>query len=415
MFRLRILLPALASIVGGTAFAQNIGTQFCAATPNSAGQAAVISGSYGTGVGSDLHLEVTGGVPNEFGYFLVGPEITPGLSVSNGVLCLLGTPTSNMYRYNVAGGSMNSLGIFDSAGVMQNVFGTSQSGSGFDVPTSIPDSVPITLSIGDTWNFQYWHRDTPAGMGTSNFSLGLSVTYGLPHRIIGMRRIPAGTFQMGSNVTLPSQPIHSVTFAEHFWISRWEVTNTEYNEMMGLAPPATNLMNRPVDVNWHGARAYCTALTTREQAAGNLPPGLEYRLPTEAEWEYACRAGTTTPFHTGTELLCSQAEVFWADDIFNTWCASTGTVDVRSYPPNAWALYDMHGNAGEWCLDSYDVYSAGSVTDPFVTGGLQRIIRGGSAFNDASACQSATRSGWDPNQQFTAVGFRVVLGRVLIP
>ncbi len=151
--------------------------------------------------------------------------------------------------------------------------------------------MPITLISGDTWNFQYWHRDSPAGVGTSNFSVGLSVIYGIPHRIPGMRRIPAGTFQMGSNVASDSQPIHSVTIVEKIWMSRMEVTHAKYNDLMGLTPPTAHLMNRPIGVSWLEARAYCATLTAQEQAAGNLPSGWEYRLPTEAEWEAVdCRS-----------------------------------------------------------------------------------------------------------------------------
>jgi hypothetical protein len=155
-----------------------VGVPFCdPATLNSTGAPAVLAGSFGTGVGSDLHLEATDGPPTQIGYFLAGNEATAGISVSNGLLCLVGTGTSNLYRYNVSGGASNSIGIFDAAGVLQNVVSTSLVGSGFDVPATIPDSPPITIMAGDTWHFQCWFRDTAAAVGSSNFTNGLSVTF----------------------------------------------------------------------------------------------------------------------------------------------------------------------------------------------------------------------------------------------
>ncbi|MCA9003063.1 MAG: sulfatase-like hydrolase/transferase, partial [Planctomycetes bacterium] len=135
------------------------------------------SGTAGSGIGSNLHLEVSQGVPNEIGYFLVGNEATSGAFISNGLLCLTSSPTAALYRYNVFGGDSNSVGLFDGGGDMQNLAGTSSTGTGFDVPLTVPASIPITIMSGDTWHFQYWYRDTPAGAGSSNFSNGLSVTF----------------------------------------------------------------------------------------------------------------------------------------------------------------------------------------------------------------------------------------------
>jgi hypothetical protein len=156
----------------------NTGVPFCSpANNNSLGIPAVLTGTTGSGVGSDLHLEVNDGVPGQLAYILVGNEATTGFAVSNGLLCLVGTPTSQLFRYNVAGTDMNSIGGFDALGTMINASGTSTTGFGFDVPSTIPDSVPIAISTGDTWHFQAWYRDTPAGSGSSNFTNGLSVTF----------------------------------------------------------------------------------------------------------------------------------------------------------------------------------------------------------------------------------------------
>ncbi len=138
-----------------------------------------MTGSFGSGVGSDLHLEVSGGVPNEIGYFLVGNEVTSGVVITEGLNCLIGTSTAQMFRYAVAGTDAISVGRFDGAGLLQNVVGTSLVGSGFDVPDAIPDTVPIPIMSGDTWHFQVWYRDTAVMSSNSNFSNGLSVTFNL--------------------------------------------------------------------------------------------------------------------------------------------------------------------------------------------------------------------------------------------
>ncbi len=154
------------------------GVPFCdPGNNNSTGAPAVLTGAFGTGIGSDLHLDVTSGVPGQLAYILVGNEATSGIAISDGLFCLVGTATSQFFRYNVAGTDMNSIGGFDASGMMINAAGTSTTGFGFDVPSMIPSSVPIVIMAGDTWNFQCWHRDTPSGIGSSNFSNGLSVMF----------------------------------------------------------------------------------------------------------------------------------------------------------------------------------------------------------------------------------------------
>ncbi len=156
----------------------SVGTPFCdPASSNSSGGPAILAGSNGTGVGTDVHLEITGGVPGQLAYLLVGNEATSGITVSNGLFCLVGTPTAQFFRYNVAGTDMDSIGGFDATGTMINSFGTSTTGFGFDIPNTIPSTVPTTIMSGDTWHFQGWYRDTPAGVGSSNFTNGLSITF----------------------------------------------------------------------------------------------------------------------------------------------------------------------------------------------------------------------------------------------
>ncbi|MDF1839580.1 MAG: SUMF1/EgtB/PvdO family nonheme iron enzyme [Planctomycetota bacterium] len=399
---------------------------FCVATPNSTGVSASLSATFGSGIGSNLHLEVVDGVPNEYGYFLAGGEATPGVVISNGLLCLTGTPSATVYRYNVSGTEWNSLGRFDAAGVMQNLGGTSSLGSGFDVPSTIPDTIPILITAGDTWYFQYWHRDTPAGLGSSNFSTGLAVTFGLLQPIPGMSLIPAGSFAMGSDAafgspyhgTMDTQPIHQVTISEDFWMAQHETTHAEFEALMGAHATAYPGANVPVhNVSWHRAREYCARLTLQEEALGHLPSGYEYRLPTEAEWEYACRAGTTTEFNVGPALLCGDARISYSAHSMATCMISPPSpTDVGSYAPNAWGLHDMHGNMWEWCLDALYLYNAGAVMDPLVTTGTFRVVRGGTFGYPSSACRSASRYGFRPStNNLVTIGFRVVLGRILIP
>ncbi len=150
------------------------GTLFCSpADVNSTGVPTELSGSFGSGVGSDLHLEITSGPPSQFGYMLMATgRSVPGISISQGHLCLAGS----LGRFNVAGGQQNSLGIFSSSGVFDNLVNTATSsgGTGFDVPLNMPLQGNPTVTAGSIWNFQLWHRENG---GASNFSNGLAVLY----------------------------------------------------------------------------------------------------------------------------------------------------------------------------------------------------------------------------------------------
>ncbi|MDF1837585.1 MAG: hypothetical protein P1V35_06950 [Planctomycetota bacterium] len=198
MLKSLFISSAFAAAFATGAMAQSVGTQFCTPSNNSAGTSALLTGVAGTGVGSDLRLQVAQGVPGEVGYFLAGNEATGGVALHNGMFCLVGTGTAQVYRYNVAGSPFNSIGRFDASGELENLMGTSTTGIGFDVPAAIPSHVPITIMDGDTWHFQFWHRDS----GGSNFSNGLSVTFPVIPAAIpipGMVHISAGTFEMGSS------------------------------------------------------------------------------------------------------------------------------------------------------------------------------------------------------------------------
>jgi formylglycine-generating enzyme required for sulfatase activity len=243
----------------------------------------------------------------------------------------------------------------------------------------------------------------------------------------GLVLIQPGTFQMGSDA--PSgepyfgsnghKPIHQVTISQPFWMGRYEVTQAEYQALMGTNPSAFLGADRPVErVSWFNAVAYCDALNAQATALGKVPAGYQYRLPTEAEWEYAARAGTTTEFHYGPSLLCNQARFRYSYHS-NSECSGwqSGTVPVGSYAPNAWGLYDLHGNVWEWCMDSWSSYTASAKTDPYVSDGPFRIIRGGSWLLNSSYCRSADRNFDAPDETFfiPTDGFRVVLAPVLEP
>ncbi|MBI1380385.1 MAG: SUMF1/EgtB/PvdO family nonheme iron enzyme [Planctomycetaceae bacterium] len=292
-------------------------------------------------------------------------------------------------------------------------------------PASFGLSVPQVPNLsGLTLYLQGTLVDVAAGpsLGLTN---GLAVTLTAPN-FPGLVPIQPGTFLMGSNAASAApyfsqsseKPVHQVTISQPFWMGRYEVTQAEYEALMGTNPAQLLGADRPVErVNWFNAVAYCHALNAQQTALGQVPAGYQYRLPTEAEWEYTCRAGTTTEFHYGTALFCNQAR-FWNSDHAGSTCgltAASGTSPVGSYAPNAFGLYDMHGNVWEWCMDSFSSYTASAETDPYVSGGSFRVFRGGSWDFASNFCRSARRGNVSPSLYTNFIGFRVVLAPVLVP
>ena len=302
--------------------------------------------------------------------------------------------------------------------------GGAASGAHFDVP------VPFQPSLIGLQLFAQGLLLTPSQGFALGLTNGLRITLGAPSAPIpgvtpipGLALIQPGTFQMGSDAAggppyfaqTAEQPVHSVTISKPFWMGTTEVTQAQYQELMGTNPAYFVGANLPVEqVTWFDARAYCAALTAQQGALGNLPAGYQYRLPTEAEWEYACRAGTTTEFNLGSSLLCNQAKFVYSYHS-GSLCGSTSTAPVASYPANAWGLHDMHGNVWEWCLDSYFFYPSNPVTDPFVTGGSFRVVRGGNWKDQSQFCRSAYRYYINPLFAVEIYGFRVVLAPVVNP
>ena len=215
---------------------------------------------------------------------------------------------------------------------------------------------------------------------------------------IGMRFVPiqAGTFTMGEGKTA-----HKVTLTQAFHLGQHEVTQEQYEKVMGKNPSKFKGKQNPVEmVSWNDAVEFCRKLSDlpAEKSAGHV-----YRLPTEAEWEYACRAGTTTKYSFGDDA--SKLEQYaWYDK----------NSDRRTHPvgekkPNAWGLYDMHGNVWEWCQDWDGDYPSGSVTDPTgAASGSVRVCRGGSWVSFSVNCRSAYRYWYSPDYRDYFLGFRVL-------
>ena len=215
---------------------------------------------------------------------------------------------------------------------------------------------------------------------------------------VGMefKLMPAGTFTMGD-----FSDKHEVTLTQPFQMGVHEVTQAQYEQVMGNNPSEFKGTENPVEmVSWDDAVEFCLRLSDlpAEKAAGNV-----YRLPTEAEWEYACRAGTDSKFSFGDDD--DYLDVYaWTRENF-----STKPHPVGSKQPNAWGLHDMHGNVWEWCHDWYGKLPSGAVTDPAGPAtGVSRVRRGGGWSDSSWGCRSALRSGSAPSYR-TRHGFRVSL------
>jgi len=264
-------------------------------------------------------------------------------------------------------------------------------------------------------------------------SLGAIMTEKQYANSIGMEfvRIKSGNFLMGNDAKLPEEltegkphtargdfderPVHRVTISQSFYIGIHEVTNAQYEQ---FDPKHGNLRGKlgfssaddeaVVFVSWHDAVNFCEWLSEKD----NLP----YRLPTEAEWEYACRAGSTTAFHVGDSLpkeFHKYVGRSWFPDPDRHHKDEVVSLTVGQNIPNAWGIYDMHGNVEEWCYDWYSTYEAGDQVDPVGRGdGDFRVTRGGSHSTELYYLRSANRMGTLPEDKSWLIGFRVVIGEM---
>ncbi len=236
--------------------------------------------------------------------------------------------------------------------------------------------------------------------------------------------IPAGWFQMGSPTSEVGRfedegPLRPVHLTRSYYLGVYPVTQEEYQAVAGNNPSLFRTGHRgsprhPVDgITWDDANRFCRLLSNlpEERQAGRV-----YRLPTEAEWEYACRAGTTTPFSFGSVASSEEANF---DGTHPYGGAARGkylqrTTPVGSYQPNAWGLYDMHGNVREWCQDWYgsSYYAGAPASDPpGPVAGEGRVQRGGSWGSFSWGCRAAFRLSIEPDRAGSVSGFRVLMER----
>jgi len=334
--------------------------------------------------------------------------------------------------------------------------GYQYSGTGDATSTNlVPGRYVITWSDESGW----------AAPGKDTCLLEENETMVLTGLYSGFLAVPAGTFVMGSPEGElgrdSDETQHQVTLTHSFYMQNTEVTNQQYMELAqwavdnGYANATPSSLRDALDgsivelldlddedcdidykgsaftcenpdhpvqeVTWYQSVAYCDWLSLREGLAraynhsnwrcnGNSPYTVEgYRLPTEAEWEYACRAGSTMAFTNGeiTQLYCNLDPIL---AVIGWYCGNTNgrTEPVGQKISNAWGLYDMHGNVSEWCNDWYGIYS-GDVTDPEgPESGIYRVLRGGSWYYYTSDCRSANRDNYVPDTSSDTIGFRPV-------
>ena len=257
--------------------------------------------------------------------------------------------------------------------------------------------------------------------------------------VLEMVKIKAGTFTMGSpegeKGRYNDEKQHQVTLTKDYWLGKFEVTQAQWQAVMGNNPSNFKGDNRPVEnVSWNDAKEFCNKLN--KKYAGKLPAGYKFDLPTEAQWEYACRAGTTTSLNNGENMQISGLndspnldKVGWYGgncgqnfELSNGYDISSwkekqysdlrgGTHPAGQKRPNNWGLYDMHGNVWEWCRDWYNSNSySGDATDPVgPSSGSLRVYRGGSWLNFAKGCRSAYRYDSSPGSRSRSIGFRLAL------
>lgn len=251
-----------------------------------------------------------------------------------------------------------------------------------------------------------------------------------------MVEVKAGEFTMGSPEGEKSRSSDEdqvkVTITEKYWISATEVTQGQWAAVTGMTldkliktkigslgrgaklknyPSAIGDKQPMCFVNYADVIDFCRMLTDQEKASGKLPEGYSYSLPTEAQWEYAARAGTSTTFAFGNSLNGKQA-CFYGPKPYNSDVKVDyleKTVEVASFKPNAWGLYDTHGNVYEWCLDWYVEKLPGGEDPASLEKGDSRSIRGGAWNRPATSSRSSYRYSYDPTQRTNNIGFRVVL------
>lgn len=230
--------------------------------------------------------------------------------------------------------------------------------------------------------------------------------------------IAPGEFLMGSPESeegrREDESQHLVRLTQGYWLGKTQVTQGQWKALMGNNPSRfiESGLDAPVEcVSWQDATDFCRKLSKQDQVAGCMPEGYEYGMPTEAQWEYACRAGTMTEYHRG-ETESDLWRVGWYDAN-----SHMTTHPVARKKPNPWGLYDMHGNVWEWCQDSYEESpgeSPASALDVMVNPvgllhGPDRVVRGGSWLDSAISCRAASICSFGVDDRYGTVGFRLAL------
>jgi formylglycine-generating enzyme required for sulfatase activity len=291
-----------------------------------------------------------------------------------------------------------------------------------NLTSSVTVSGTVDVNTTGTYTLTYTVSDAAGNEAsitrTVNVGIPANYTTDLNSTVsLEMIWVEPGTFTMGQNGV--ATPVHEVTLSNGFYLGKYEVTQAQYEAVMTgnsdnlSATPSqySGNPNRPVEkVSWDDVQVFLTRLNAQE--AGNIPEGWAYVLPTEAQWEYACRAGTTTAYSWGDTITSDDANYNWDGD-HNTGSDFRQTRDVGQYAPNPWGFFDMHGNVWEWTSNWYAAYSSGSVTDPEGPAtGSDRVRRGGSWYTSGTHLRSARRTGSSPGYRNYSMGFRVGFQRI---
>ena len=256
-----------------------------------------------------------------------------------------------------------------------------------------------TMGLRDEIQPRQWTRKSVELERMAGPETGQSWT--LPGLELTLLPIASGSFTMGSaNEAADERPLTRVVFSRRFWMGRTEITQNQWRAVMGGNPAIFAGDDRPGEnVSWTEATDFCRKLTERERAAGRLPPGYAFTLPTEAQWEYACRAGGTGDAAGGL------ASVAWYGQN-----SGNQTHPVAQKQANAWGLFDTQGSVWEWCRNWYGAYPGGTVADPKgPASGTVRVYRGGSWDSNAANCRPSCRGRNQPDHRARTLGFRVCL------
>lgn len=277
---------------------------------------------------------------------------------------------------------------------------------GFELKSGPPVSDRLDLKSAEIASRSGFMR---AIADTSSFERLVKTQFGLE-----LVRCVAGSFMMGS----PSNELgrfknelqHKVTITRDFFIGKFPVTQSIYKSIMGDNPSHFKCNTNPVEcVIWSKALEFCEKLNKATDLA--RPKGYKFDLPSEAQWEYACRAGSTTALNNNKNLTAFSGNCFNLDEV--AWYNKNSY--VKAHPvgmkePNAWGIYDMHGNVWEWCKDWYSEYTSTECVDPMGPSvGSLRVSRGGSWEDSPSSCRSAYRGSGRPVREFDSLGFRIAL------